>query len=517
MTTGNERVQYDPVKSPVQIRLNIMVKRFLFQVVPGLFLSVFTLCGQDAMHYFRIETLGGYTTPGAIPFWMRSNQFGSIPLEGASLGLIGSFSKEYDQETGKFFDWGASFEGRVNLGKGSNLSLTEGYGKVRLGIFEIRAGRSKKITGLCDTTLTTGSWTISGNSPGIPEVDLSVRDFRSLPWFGQMFAFKGNFSHGWMGDLQMARYILHDTLMITSYLHQKSFYGRFGRPEWRLKLYGGFNHQVVWGNEQDYYLDDYTLTSLQTYYYVVTGKKYSNGYIQSERQGNHLGSVDLGLEYRFNTVTLFIYRQSFYEAGALSKLANIQDGLNGISLINADPGAKRTFWKRFLVEFLYTRNQAGEPWSPETGSPYEPYYNHGQYITGWSYNGTGLGNPFITTRAYIRSDLAVHPDEYFVNNRVMVLHLGSEGSVSNISYRFKASWSKNYGTYLTTDEEQSTDLQDPGSYGIFGEQDQFSAFLELNKKLGNGFDIGIAGAFDAGQLYYNSTGIFLKASYSFSL
>jgi hypothetical protein len=99
----------------------------------------------------------------------------------------------------------------------------------------------------------------------------------------------------------------------------------------------------------------------------------------------------------------------------------------------------------------------------------------------------------------------------------MALHLGSEGAINSIAYRLKASWSRNFGTYLTTDEKQSTGLQDPGAYGIFGEQDQFSAILELNKKLGSGFDICIIGAFDVGQLYYYSSGVFLKASYSFRL
>ena len=183
-------------------------------------LAVGTVAGQDSLYTFSIQTLGGYTTPGVVPFWLRSNQFGSVPLDGASLSLVGAARKDYDLSGDKLFDWGASFEGRANLGNGSNLTLIEGYGKVRLGIFELRAGRSKKITGLCDTTLSSGSWAISGTSLGIPEVELSVREFWTLPILGQLFAFKGNYSHGWMGEKDMARYILQDTVDVTSYLHQ---------------------------------------------------------------------------------------------------------------------------------------------------------------------------------------------------------------------------------------------------------------------------------------------------------
>ncbi|MFZ2340211.1 MAG: capsule assembly Wzi family protein [Bacteroidales bacterium] len=480
-------------------------------------LAIGAAAGQDNTYNFTVQTLGGYTTPGVVPFWLRSNQYGSIPLDGASLSFIGTARKDYDLSGDKLFDWGASFEGRANLGQGSNLTLIEGYGKVRLGIFELRAGRSKKITGLCDTTLTSGSWAISGTNLGIPEVELSVRDFWTLPILGELFAFKGNFSHGWMGDLRMARYLEQDTLLINSYLHQKSLYGRFGKPGWKIKLYAGFNHQVVWGNEQDYYTEDYTLEPLETYLYVITGKKFSNGYIQEERQGNHLGSIDLGLEYEFEKIKLFIYRQNLYEAGALAHLANIQDGLNGISLQNLHRDGKPGIWDKMLLELLYTKNQAGEPWSPESGSPYEPYYNHGQYITGWSYLGSGLGTSFITTRDYIRENLPAHPEEYFINNRVMALHFGFEGSFRTLSYTLKASWSKNYGTYRTTDEEQSTEITNPGEYGIFGEQEQISSYFGVNKRFTNGLILGLIGAFDYGDLYYNSFGMFLRASYSFSL
>jgi hypothetical protein len=395
--------------------------------------------------------------------------------------------------------------------------LIEGYGKVRLGIFELRAGRSKKITGLCDTTLTSGSWAISGTNLGIPEVELSVRDFWTLAWFDQLFSFKGNFSHGWMSNLSLSRYI-EDTLYLNSYLHQKSFYGRFGKPYWKLKLFGGFNHQVVWGHEQEYYNDiNYTLTPLETFIFVLTGKKYSSGNIQEERQGNHLGSIDIGLEYEFEKIKLVIYRQNLYEAGALAHLANIRDGLNGIILKRKQNLYKEAKWDKLLFELLYTKNQAGEAWSPYTPSPYEPYFNHGQYTTGWSYLGAAIGNPFITTRAHIRKDLATAPKEYFINNRVMAIHIGGEGSLKSINYLLKVTWSRNFGTYYTTDEEQSTGITNPGEYGVFGEQHQLSGFLELNRQLNNGINIGFVAALDYGELYYNALGLFLKASYSFYL
>jgi hypothetical protein len=471
---------------------------------------------QDSNLSFNIEGWGGYTSNGTVPFWLRSNQFGSIPIDGPSVSFIGSARKEYNLNKDKLFDWGASFEGRANVGQGSNLILVEGYGKLRLSVFEFRAGRSKEIMGLCDTLLTSGSYSVSGSNLGIPNVEVSVREFFVIPGLGRLFAFKGNFAHGWMGDVWLLKpYPSTDSVLLNTFLHQLSLYGRFGKPVWKLKLYGGFNHQVVWGSEQEYYSDDYTLTPIETFFYVITGKKYSNGSIQEERQGNHLGSIDLGFEYKFDGIKLFIYRQSFYEAGALAHLANIQDGLNGISLENKQNTSRSVIWKKLIFEFLYTKNQAGEPWSPEYGSSYEGYFNHGQYIHGWSYNDSGIGTPFITTKVNLREELPSAPQEYFINNRVMAIHFGCIGVVKYVNYILKASWSQNHGTYWTTDEEQSTDIPDPGVYGIFGAKGQLSTYLEFNRRLNNIINLGIIGAADLGDLYYNSFGLFFKVSYSF--
>ena len=98
----------------------------------------------------------------------------------------------------------------------------------------------------------------------------------------------------------------------------------------------------------------------------------------------------------------------------------------------------------------------------------------------------------------------------------MVIHAGGEGSIKNINYLYKVSWSDNFGTYLTANSEDAEGIIGAGEYGVFGEQKQLSAYLELNKGFDNGLNFGFVGAFDVGDLYYNSFGIFLKASYSFN-
>jgi len=187
--------------------------------------------------------------------------------------------------------------------------------------------------------------------------------------------------------------------------------------------------------------------------------------------------------------------------------------LNGISIINRKTQDKKYIWDKILFEFLYTKNQAGAVGSPDTAS-YDPYFNHWQYIEGWSYLSQGLGTSFINTRKHIRAELATHPLDYFVNNRIKVYHFGVEGTIAQTKYVLVGSYSKNYGTYRTTDEEQSAISLDPGAFGLFGEKKQFSGYLELDRRIKDNFKLGLVGAFDVGELYYNSYGVFLRAVYS---
>ena len=486
---------------------------FIWSLILCLFLNTYP---QQRNFFYDFEALGSVISSENIPFWLRSNQYGSIPLDNISLSLIGSVHKDYDNTKTRLIDWGASVEGRVNMGNKSNFSLIEGYGKIRISIFEIKAGRSKEIVGLCDSSLCSGSFALAGNALGIPKVQVSIPEFYSLPLFGKLFAFKGDFAHGWIGEIQV-NMMNNGMGHLKTYLHQKSLYGRFGKPDWKWKLYGGFNHQVFWGNEKILYDNYFTLSPIETYLYVITGKPYGTNFIPKSKIGNHIGSIDLGFEYNFQNVRLLAYHQFFYDIGALYYLANIRDGLNGLSLLNKQYSSEKRFqWKKILLEVLYTKNQAGEFWSPPTSSGDEDYYNNYQYIEGWSYKGIGLGNPFICSRASIRDGLPTDPHDYFINNRVIAFHFGFEGYIQKWNFILKTSYSLNYGTFGTSEVGHTLgkDRILP-RYGIFSETKQLSIYFEGNKVIKNGLNFGFAGAFDVGELYYNSFGLLFRVSKSF--
>jgi hypothetical protein len=474
---------------------------------------------------YEIEAQAIGTTKNVVPFWMRSNQFGSIPLSGASAAFIGRAYKDYEKS--KLIDWGFGLEGRANAGKGSNLQLIDAYAKVKLGVFQFKAGRTKDVMGLNgDTVLSSGNFALSGNAAGIPKLELSIPEYYRVPVFGGLFSFMLYVALGGGATTQ----ILHRNTPTTkntyhkhdrrpkSYFHQKSLYIRLGKADWKLELYGGFNHQVFWGNEQAAYGPNFKLSPAETFFYVVTGKGYGTKGVPTSKIGNQLGSIDLGLAYNFNAVKVMIYRQSFYDVGALSRLGNINDGLNGISFENKkyEDNTSAFAWKKALFELFYSKDQAGYPWSTFTKSGDEDYYNNFYYVKGWSYNGLGLGNPLITPRHDARSGQAIKKADYFINNRVVALHAGLSGRLYSWNFMTKLTYSQNYGTFGTSIYGNSTGhIRNPQTNNIFKPVEQFSFYLESTKKLKNGYSAGFATALDQGKLLNNSLGLILKLKKEF--
>jgi hypothetical protein len=475
-----------------------------------------------------IELQTSVTPNNIIPFWMRSNQFGSVPLSGVAGSAILGFAKDFkssSQNSGpkKLVDWGFGFESRVNGGKGSKVLLIETYVKAKLSIFQLKGGRSKDVMGLNgDTILSSGNFAVSGNAISIPKIEISVPKYYRIPVFEGLFSFKGTFSHGWIGHAATAQRLStfvysKDTIPYT-YFHQKSFYGRLGKPEWKLQLYGGFNHQVFWGSEKDVYgSDKFDLSPMQTFLYVASGKAYGgrNSGVERSKIGNQLGSIDIGVEYSFKDLKFLLYRQSFYDIGALSKLANIQDGLNGISVENLNYHEKNRGlqFKTMLFEVFYSKNQAGYPWSALTKSGDENYYNNYYYSDGWSYKGTGLGNPLITKISDAKRGQAVTEGDPFLNNRIIAFHAGGLAQMNDWYFTGKLTFSKNYGTFGTSIYGHSLgNIRHPQTENIFTIVNQTSLYLQISKDLKKNLRLGLAFAVDNGGLLNNSIGTQLSVS-----
>ncbi len=461
-------------------------------------IATFSASAQDNNIYGTVGLGLNANLPGRVPFWFRANQFGSTPLPGASATGYASFYKYYDTTDNPSFDWGGGLSVRADAGKGTKGSIIEGYLKAAFDVFEIKAGRYKQQVGLADSTLSSGSFAVSGNALGIPQVSLSIPEFYTIPALNGLFAVKGSFGIGWAGE-----YITQtkEPLPVNTYFHQKSFYVRLGQENWRVHFTGGLNHQVIYGGEKTLYGSAYKQNGWQTFWTVATEGKY-NG----RRYGNYLGSVDMGAEIELNSARIFLYRQNFYDKSGLFHAANLKDGLNGISVTNTDEGNGNFHWHKVVLEFMYSNSQA-------YGSrpSYENYYNDATYTQGWAYKGAGLGNPLLSNNLNLRYS-PYNSSDVFINNRVVALHGGLEATAYNFDIKGKATYSRNYGTYNPLQSEVS---HDPSSGAIDAGVNQLSTYLEVSRALPHDLRLTAAGALDYGKLLYNSAGLMLMISKSF--
>ncbi|GAB2551984.1 capsule assembly Wzi family protein [Spirosoma aerophilum] len=416
-----------------------------------------------------------FSSSSTNPFWVRSNQYGEIPLESQGLTIRGQIRKDYSPRvsTDKHknrFSYGYGLRAVANAGQTNQVLLPELYGKVRYGALELFAGRRREVVGLVDTTLTTGSYIWSGNALPVPKIEISIQNYIPITANG-LLAVKGNFSHGWLGNSDSVRNIL---------LHQKSLYVRLGKPNWRFKLHAGFNHQVQWGGDVLYpRMDEGGVrvtkfgTDLESYVYVVTGKSLytsaplvvQNNTASAEggnRVGNHLGTVDLAIEYNTPNTHWFLYKQSIYEAGALYYLNNIADGLHGLSYTRKQ--AKQGILK-VVLEYLQTTSQGGPYTSNRSTIEYlrgaEDYMNNGRYIDGWVYKRQTIGTPFIMPLRYttgLPQDLDPNPYR-IVNNRVQVVSLSVQSRVKQVELLSRISVGNNLGSYTVPIDKSQISVQ----------------------------------------------------------
>lgn len=458
----------------------------------------------------RSETGTYFSTSGQNPFWLRANQYGIVPGEHAILSLRQALRVDYHQApksrldslraANRRVDWGWGAEAVLNAGYNYRVLIPEAYVKVRVGRAEVWAGRRREVTGLVDSALTSGSFALSGNALPLLKFQVAIPDF--TPRQG-MIAVRGFYAHGWFET---------DRFIQNTLLHQKALYLRLGKPTGRLNLYGGFNHQVMWGGNTEalpggLIKNNQLPATFRDYVDVVLGNTLGNRrnvdtnrvsrFDRENRIGNHLGTVDVGMEYRGRSLAVFAYRQSIYEDGSLFYLINIRDGLNGLRIRNLRPLNPSGFQlQSVLLEYLYTMSQGGLVFSDDpTQRGRDNYFNHSQYRDGWSRYGMTLGTPFITPSADSRPDLPRYG--FTNNNRVAVVHLGVSGQVLDFfRFQLKASHSRNVGTY---------EVPFPGTVR------QFSAALTVSAPLYilNGVTAKASVAADWGQLYPNCVGFYV--------
>ena len=485
-------------------------------------LTLFILCSLTSVSQTRKPVsyhleLGSYLPfRGEIPFWQRANQYGIVPgaesersepvatlRGGLRADYYGAPTTKLDslRAINRRVDWGWGIDlvlNSTNLNQKLTLLLPEAYAKVKYRGLEVYAGRRREIIGLVDSTVSSGSYIWSGNALPPLKIQFGTAGWRPL---GKLLAINAFYAQGWFE---------YDRFVKGSMLHQKALYMRLGKANWKIKLYGGMNHQVQWGGNNETLPGQFIRNSqlpagFRDYVDLVLGNSLANRTVDTtiyspfdagNRIGNHLGTIDLGMEVQASGFNFSLYRQSIYEDGSLFYLINITDGLNGLKIQNKRPGRNRLRLDKVVLEFLDTRSQGGSTFidNDPNSRGRDNYFNHGQYRDGWATSGRTIGTPFIPPATDLPSNF---PGAFFTNNnRVKVYHVGLSGQLGNqIGFTGKFSYSQNLGTY---------DLPYTAN--------QFSGFMGVTSQLRwlGGSVLSTTFAYDKGDLYPDNLGLFVS-------
>ena len=454
-----------------------------------------------------------------IPFWLRANQYGIVPRgenvptlrAGLRVDYYGPPKTALDslRASQRRVDWGWGFDVAANANAASARTpsvdalafvLPEAYVKVRVRGIEGWAGRRREIIGLADSTLSTGSYSWSGNA--VPPLKIQLNTVGWVPLTRWLYL-NALYAQGWFE---------YDRFIRGSMLHQKALYLRIGKATGKLWLFGGMNHSVQWGGNNEslpssFIRNSQLPASFHDYIDIVLGSslggrnvdttKYSP-FDAGNRIGNHLGTVDLGMEIRGKAVSVFLYRQSIYEDGSLFYLINIADGLHGARFTNNRPNRGGFRLNRAVLEYLNTYSQGGSTFEGGDGAKRgrDNYFNHGQYRDGWSSYGRTIGTPFIAPATDLPSR---YPGNAFTNNnRVRVYHVGLSGQFSaKVGFTGKFSYSQNVGIYDAPFATTATQFS--GMLGLYSQINWLGGTV-LNTTVG----------YDKGDLYENNLGFFVS-------
>jgi hypothetical protein len=298
----------------------------------------------------------------------------------------------------------------------------------------------------------------------MPRIQFLTPNWVNLGFKG-LFAAKVSYAHGWFDD---------EGIVENYFLHQKTFYGRIGRPNSKFKFYAGLTHNAQWSGEKtlpdltkevfyhDFpaYISVVIPTKDKPWLKGVDLSKYQ-GYDTQYEFGNHSGSFDLGFEITGKSRRVFVYKQGPFEYLATnSGVTEFEDGLYGVKVTNFNNEKV----KEFVFEMLYALNQSryvsgffkliglpAERWEAD-----DNYFNHGQYTDGFVYQGKPISTPLIFPYKDYKGKSSSDEFQYALMSNILAFHVGIKGTISprKIQYQLKASYSNNYIKDLNTPSRQ---------------------------------------------------------------
>ena len=482
----------------------------------------FMSSGQTCDLSWEVSLNGAGATTESLPFWAVTNKNGLVPPSHGAFMTAGTDFR-YGSRPGVDVYAGLKLTGSVqpsSMFRIITAPVIEGFGteaasgsasRWRGMVNQLYAGVGWKMLrldiGMRDReteygglSLTGGDIVWTGNARAMPGYNLQVSYF-DVPGTRGIFSVKANYA-----DYKL----LDDRYMDGVLLHNKSLFFKF-RLARRLHLQLGLEQWSMWGGVSP--VHGRQPQSFKDYLRVVCGLSGGADATQSDQinvLGDHRGRELIQLDWTADDFTVTFAHDIPFDDSSGMGFQNFPDGVNTLSFSFND---KDKWVSDILYEFVYTKWQSGPYHDTSDAPPKEGeewhilggrdnYFNNGAYKSGWTYYGMTAGLPLFTPMPADGDGVTMG----VCNNRVVAHHIGIAGKiVRKIPYRFKATYSENYGNYSQT-------------LDIFGKAlRQVSLALEVDipafsDKWPLAVSVGAYG--DVGELYRDSFGLTLRLSYS---
>lgn len=367
-----------------------------------------------------IEATGAFSNEDRLPFWFYTNTNTALNPETNISGTAG-FQATYSFENSILE---AGIAGFYRDGDPDELQRRDMFISYRNNWLKATLGARKQELSRNGLSASGNNFLWSQNARPLPGLLVEASQPLRLT---QTFAL----------DWGIAHYQLNDDRYVEN---TRVHYKRLGlittfNKDHQMTI--GIQHVAQWGGTSPVYGE--FPEGFDTFLDVFTARRRDitlNGSTFENAVGNHLGTYLF--EYGWNTTIgqWVFYHEHPFEDGSGARWNNLPDGVWGLSYEPAN-----TKWiKAVLYEHTTTTNQSkgrGE-------SAIDNYFANNLYRSGWSYEQTTIGFPFIIYDENIPVTENTSP---LANNRVNVHHLGVSGAFKNWEWMLRSSYASQLGNF----------------------------------------------------------------------
>ncbi len=398
-----------------------MIVNTLVLKYPFFFVFVFCFLQSTAQ---QVEFSGGAEISGlfssneSLPFWFYTEtntavgELSSISGQAFAKATYSLSGKaQFEAEVSAFYrdEVPTSFQ-RNNL----YVSFTNNW-------LQITAGAKKQKEEAYGLSMTNKNFVWNNNARATPGVLLEANNPLKI-------------SEVFLVDWGIGNYFLNDARYVSDVMIHYKRLAVIAKLNEKNKITIRLQHVAQWGGTSPDF--GKLPTDFSSFIKVFFAQKTEAAGENVNALGNHIGSILLDYEVDSNIGDFTFYYDHPFEDGSGTRYANFPDGLWGISF---NP-KKTKLIKHFLYEFAFTTNQSGN-----TGvSGFDNYFSNNLYRSGWTYEQTIIGFPFILTDKTIEITNLTSP---IVSNRVTVHHLALSGNYKKLIWKVKSSYAKHLGTY----------------------------------------------------------------------